>query len=261
MSGVEPDFEVRLAATPQEQRAGHRLRYEVFVAELGGDGDLVDHADRTEQDALDPYMDQLILLDHNLTVPQGELPVVGVYRLLSDAQARKAGRFYSQDEYDLAPLSASGRKLLELGRSCVAKDYRGGSGMFHLWAGLARYIQDNGIEILFGVASFHGTDVQALAAPLSFLHHRHLAPEELRTRAVPDHFTSMDLMPEDQIHRAAALKEIPALIKAYLRLGGFVGDGAFVDHPFNTTDVCLILPTDRISDASRAIYTRDRAPG
>ena len=255
---LSPQFEVRLAVTDAEKNAGHRLRYDVFVAELGGDGPLVDHQARTEQDAFDPYMTQLILYDHARSVPEGELPIVGVYRLFRDDQAALAGRFYSEDEYDLTPLKASGKRLLELGRSCVAADYRGGAAMFHLWAGLAQYIQDNNIEVLFGVASFHGTDVDALAAPLSFLHHRHLAPPELRPRVLDAHFTPMDRMPADAVDRAAALKDIPALIKAYLRLGGYVGEGAFVDHPFNTTDVCLILETARISAASRAIYTRDR---
>lgn len=256
MSALEPNFEVRLAQTEAERRAAHRLRYDVFVEELGGDGALVDHAARSEQDALDPFMDQLILLDHSRAADPETLPVVGVYRLMQSEQAAQAGRFYTADEYDLSPLLCSGKSLLELGRSCVAADYRGGSAMFHLWSGLAEFIQERGIEILFGVASFHGTDADALAEPLAFLHHRHLAPPELRVRAVDGHFTPMDRMPADQVNRARALRQIPALIKAYLRLGGFVGEGAFVDRPFNTTDVCLVLETARISAASRAIYAR-----
>ena len=98
---------------------------------------------------------------------------------------RAAGQFYSEDEYDLAPLHRSGRSLLELGRSCIAKPYRGGPGIYHLWQGLADYVATHGIEILFGVASFHGTDPAPLAAPLSLLHHRYLAPPEMRVRARP----------------------------------------------------------------------------
>jgi putative hemolysin len=141
---------------------------------------------------------------------------------------------------------------MELGRSCVHPDYRGGTAMFHLWTALADYVAAHGIEILFGVASFHGTDPQALAAPLSLLHHRHLAPPELRVRARA--FQPMDLMPEAAIDRRRAMLEVPALIKAYLRLGGVVGEGAFVDHAFNTTDVCLVMDTARLNARQAALY-------
>lgn len=90
------------------------------------------------------------------------------------------------------------------------------------------------------------------------LHHNHLAPDDLRVTAQPAHFQSMDLTPADQLDRVAAMVQIPALIKAYLRLGGFVGEGAFVDHAFNTTDVCLILDTARMNDRQKRIYSGAR---
>ena len=150
----------------------------------------------------------------------------------------------------------SGRRLLELGRSCLHRDYRGGAALFHLWQGLATYVERHGIEILFGVASFHGTDVQAMAQPLSLLHHRHLAPPHLRVRARA--FQPMDLLPQDRIDRRTAMLQIPPLIKAYLRLGGCVGDGAFVDHAFNTVDVCLVMDTARMTERQKALYRPDR---
>ena len=131
--------------------------------------------------------------------------------------------------------------------------------MYHLWTGLAGYVAEHGIEILFGVASFHGTDPQELAQPLSLLHHRHLAPPPLRVRAQPAHFQSMDLVPEADLDRRAAMLQVPALIKAYLRLGGYVGEGAFVDHDFNTTDICLVMDTTRMSEKQKTIYTKDAA--
>ncbi|MGR3651045.1 MAG: GNAT family N-acetyltransferase, partial [Roseovarius sp.] len=107
--------------------------------------------------------------------------------------------------------------------------------------------------------SFHGTDVAALAQPLSLLHHRHLAPPALRVRARPERFQPMDLVPAAEIDRAGAMRAVPALIKAYLRLGGCVGEGAYVDHAFNTTDVCLVMDTALLSERQRAIYTRGGA--
>ncbi|SDC08670.1 GNAT family N-acetyltransferase [Ruegeria marina] len=242
-------FTVRIAEDPDEIRAAQALRYDVFVRELGGGGAMVDHALGLEQDRFDPFFDHMICI-HNQT-----RQVIGVYRLLRCEQAKVVGQFYSEDEYDLSVLKNSGRRLLELGRSCVHPDYRGGMAMYHLWNGLAQYVAAHEIEVLFGVASFHGTNADAMAEPLSMLYHNHLAPEELRVRAQPAHFVEMNRVPEDRLDRRQAMLEVPALIKAYLRLGGFVGDGAYIDHAFNTTDVCLILDTARMNERQRKIYS------
>ncbi|MEC8631119.1 MAG: GNAT family N-acyltransferase [Pseudomonadota bacterium] len=255
---TEDHFELRLAATPEDIRAAQHLRYRVFVQELGGDGAMVDHDAQLEMDAFDPVYDHLLLLDRR----RGDTVrdrVVGVYRLMRSDRVAEAGRYYCEDEYDLSVLKASGRRLLELGRSCVDAEYRGGTAMLHLWSGLARYVADHDIDILFGVASFHGTDIGALKQALSFLYHNHLAPEDVRVRAVADHFQPMDLLPPDQIDRKEAVLQIPALIKGYLRLGGTVGDGAFIDHAFNTTDVCLIMDTARMTAGANAKYKKGRA--
>jgi L-ornithine Nalpha-acyltransferase len=246
---------LRLASDTRDLRAAQRLRYAVFVEELGGDGPMVDHAARLEADRLDPLFDHLLLIDPERD-PERLDDVVGVYRLLPGARLGPGERFYSETEYDLSALRASGRPLLELGRSCVRAEYRGGTAMFHLWNGLADYVLARGIEVLFGVASFHGTDIARLALPLSYLHHMHLAPPELRVVALGPTRARMDLVPPDRIDRRAAMVETPALIKAYLRLGGFVGEGAWIDHAFNTTDVCLVMDTARMSQRHRDFYLR-----
>lgn len=248
----DAQFTIRLARDPEDLLAAQRLRYQVFVHELGGDGPMVDHANGVEQDDFDPYYDHLLLIDEDRRTDR----VIGVYRLLTDEHARALGRFYSESEYDLTPLKQSGRRLLELGRSCVHRDYRGGTAMYHLWNGLAEYVRQRDIEVLFGVASFHGTNIEALKLPLAYLHHHHLAPEALRVRARPGHYQPMDLLPPDQIDRRAAMVATPALIKAYLRVGGCVGDGAYIDRAFNTTDVCLLMDTAAMSARHRAFYTR-----
>lgn len=250
-----PEFSVRLARSEDEIRAAQALRYQVFVEELGGGGAMVDHGARLEKDRFDPYFDHLLLYDTN----RASAPVVGVYRVLRDDQAAAMGQFYSDEEYDLGPLRASGRRLMELGRSCLHPDYRGGAAMFHLWQALADYVEEHSIEVLFGVASFHGTDATALAQPLSSLYHNHLAPEELRVRARSAQYQRMDLLPPEQIDRKQAMLQIPALIKAYLRLGGMVGEGAWIDHAFNTTDVCLVMDTARMNARQRQIYAASGA--
>ena len=121
----------------------------------------------------------------------------------------RAGRYYSESEYDLTPLKSSGRRLLELGRSCVHRDHRGGTAMVLLWNALADYVLDRGIEVMFGMASFHGTDAQALAQPLSYLHHHHLAPHALRVRARAGQRQEMNLIPANTLDRRAAMAGTP----------------------------------------------------
>ncbi|WP_166415698.1 GNAT family N-acetyltransferase [Cochlodiniinecator piscidefendens] len=252
-----PKLELRLATNEQDLLGAQRLRYQVFIEELGGDGALVDHENRFETDAFDPYYDHLILVDPTRSALNLD-HVVGVYRFLRSENLPENGRFYCEDEYDLTALKASGRKLLELGRSCLHVDFRGGTAMYQIWNGLAEYVLQHEIEILFGVASFHGTDLNALREPLSYLYHSHLAPEDLRVRVVNDAYQSMNIIPPDALDRKNAMAQTPALIKAYLRLGGFVGDGAFVDHDFNTTDICLVMDTERMNQKRRHIYTEVR---
>jgi putative hemolysin len=258
MMAEESVYELRLARDARDRRAAQRLRYRVFVEELGADGPMVDHVARLERDEFDEVFDHLLLIDTRRD-PDTLEDVVGAYRLLPSDRVGPGRRFYSEGEYDLTALRDSGRKLLELGRSCVHPDHRGGAGMFHLWNALADYVLDRGIEILFGVASFHGTDIRALTPALAYLHHNHLAPPALRVRARAEGFQRMDLLPVESLDRRAAMAATPALMKAYLRLGGFVGEGAFIDHAFNTTDVCLVMDTAKMSGRHRDFYTRGRA--
>ncbi|GAB4260648.1 MAG: GNAT family N-acetyltransferase [Pararhodobacter sp.] len=251
-------YEVRLARDARDLEAAQRLRYAVFVEELGARCAGADHVNRLERDALDPHFDHLLLIDRRID-PETRDHVVGVYRLLPQDRAEALGRFYSDAEYDLGPLRASGRKLVELGRSCVHRDHRRGASMLLLWKGLADYVLARRIEIMFGVASFSGTDPARHALALSWLHAHHLAPPALRVRVHAEHAQRMDLMPVTEADRPGALAAIPPLIRAYLRLGGFVGEGAFVDHDFNTTDVCLIMDTSAMSERAVDFYIR-KAP-
>lgn len=254
----EPRFFAKIAETEEEFHSAHRLRYEVFVKELGSSGPLVDHQNALEKDEFDPHFDHLILYD--LAKPECSTSgVVGVYRLLPHDKALKLEKFYSEGEYDLKPLKTSGRRLLELGRSCLHQDYRGGSAMYYLWQALSEYVLQRDIEILFGVASFHGTDISKLAEPLSLLHHNHLAPINLRVRAKDPNSQRMDLIHLADLNRPKAMIAVPSLIKAYLRLGGVVGEGAYIDYAFNTTDVCLILDTKKLNARQKSIYIKQKS--
>ena len=249
-------YRVKLAESAVEREAAQRLRYRVFVEEMGAQATPAEQAARREWDDFDPYFDHLILttLDPGVTDPLDR--VVGVYRLMPGEVAAAGPGFYGASEYDLSLIARSGRASVELGRSCVAPGHRGGAAMHLLWNGLANYVLERDIQLLFGVASFHGTDPAPLAEALSFLHHEHLAPPDLRVRAQPEHYIDMNMMPRATVDAPRALQAIPPLIKAYLRVGGFVGDGAYVDRDFNTVDVCVVMDTGRMTERYLHFYRR-----
>lgn len=251
-------YRVKLAETEEERLDAQRLRYRVFVEEMGASATPAQHAARREWDDFDPWFEHLILL-----APGGAADpldrVAGAYRLMRREAARAGPGFYGASEYDLGLIEGAARESLELGRSCVAREHRGGPAMHLLWNGLAQYVLSRDIEILFGVASFRGVDPAPYAEALSYLHHRHLAPPELRVRARAAHRLNMDILPPEAVDAARALQAIPPLIKAYLRLGGVVGEGAWVDRAFNTIDVCVLMDTARIKEKHRAFYERNRS--
>ncbi|QIE54682.1 GNAT family N-acetyltransferase [Pikeienuella piscinae] len=249
-------FTVRLAESDEDVAAAQRLRYRVFVEEMGATPSPDDRALRRERDAFDPYFDHLLLIDNHAKPADPLDGVAGVYRLLRGDVAKQGCGFYGESEYDLTKIKEYPRGTVELGRSCVDIAHRGGAAMHLLWTGLGRYVAEHSIEIMFGVASFHGSDPTKLAMPLAYLHHNHLAPEDLRVRTREEFFVPMDLIPADQVVRAEAMRQIPPLIKAYIRLGGSVGEGAYVDHAFNTVDVCLLMDTSRMVDRYREFYQR-----
>ncbi len=249
-------YRVKLAETAEERQGAQRLRYRVFVEEMGAHATPEETAARREWDDFDPYFDHLILVSLDPAIADPLDRVVGVYRLMRGEVALAGLGFYGAREYDLSLIAELGRLCVELGRSCVALEHRGGPAMHLLWNGLANYVLERRIELLFGVASFHGTDPTPLAEALSFLHNEHLAPPDLRVRAHPEHFLDMNLMPRAAVDAQQALLAIPPLIKAYLRLGGFVGEGAYVDRDFNTIDVCVVMDTGRMTERYLHFYQR-----
>lgn len=246
---------VRLARTPEEVAATQRLRYDIFYREYGAKpvGDM--EAQGRDYDQYDDYAEHLIVIDESREgAPEDR--IVGTYRLLRSEQAKKIGRFYSESEFNIDDLLASGLNLVEVGRSCVHRDYRTRAVLQLLWQGIAEYVGHFEVQVLFGCASFHGVDISQHANCLSFLHHFSHAPEGFCPRALPRLYNSTNLLPKDEVDTKRALADLPPLIKGYLRLGGFIGDGAIIDEQFNTIDVSVVVKIGLVSDRYRKHYER-----
>jgi putative hemolysin len=246
---------VRLAVTEDEIDAVQALRYRVFYGEMGAKADEATIAAARDRDAFDAVADHLLVVDHDL----GEGPdgVVGTYRLIRQSAAAKLGRFYSESEYDISPLTSSAANLLELGRSCTDAAYRNRAVMQLLWRGIAAYVFHYGIDLMFGCASLAGTDPEALAPELTYLAAHHLAPAPIRPRALAGLYVEMNRRDPAGLDAKAALMSLPPLIKGYLRLGGFVGDGAVIDWQFNTTDIAVVVQTDLVTEKYYRHYERE----
>lgn len=248
---------LRLAETAAEVEAAQGLRYRVFYEAMAARPTPEMAAVRRDFDSFDDYCDHLLVFDSQRG--GGPEAVIGTYRVMRRSAAAKRGQFYSADEYDISNLLAYPGEILELGRSCIDADYRTGTTMQLLWRGIAEYVLAHNIELMFGCASLPGTDPDRLAMPLAYLYYHHLAPPALRPWAVPDRYVAMNRMPPDGIVPRRALQMLPPLIKGYLRLGGFVGEGAVIDSEFGTTDVCVVVKTEWVTDRYYRHYTREGA--
>ncbi|MBV9812078.1 MAG: GNAT family N-acetyltransferase [Acetobacteraceae bacterium] len=245
---------VRIAKTAAEVDAVQALRYRVFYSEMGAVPSAAAAALLRDRDPFDDVADHLLVVDHELG--SGASGVVGTYRLIRENAARRLGRFYSEDEYDLSAIDHFPGRVLELGRSCVHPDYRGRAAMQLLWRGIAAYVFLHQIDLMFGCASLPGTDPDAIATELTYLYHNHLAPPALRLRALDRRYVQMRRLDPEDIDPRRAATLLPPLVKGYLRLGGFVGDGAVIDHQFNTTDVAIVVKTDLVTDKYYRHYER-----
>ena len=245
---------VRIAATASERDAAQALRYRIFYDEMGATPSEQARRLRRDVDAFDDVADHMLVIDH--AVASDARGVIGTYRLLQNEGAEQIGRFYTSDEYDISRITGFPGRLLELGRSCIDPAYRGRAAMQLLWRGVAAYVFLYRIDVMFGCASLPGTDPDRLAADLTYLYHNHLAPPALRLRAVDARYIDMRRCDPTAIDHKRVQMQLPPLIKGYLRLGGFIGDGAVVDTQFNTTDVAVVVKTDLITDKYYRHYER-----
>jgi putative hemolysin len=247
---VSGSLEVRLAETDHEVELAQRLRFNVFYQEMSAIPSPQMREAGRDFDKYDDVCDHLLVVDRAVHDEDGQPLVVATYRLTREKDAQRAGGFYTSGEYDIAPMLNGlphGTRFLELGRSCVLKSYRSRPGTMQLlWKGLMAYVARFDVELMFGCASLSGTDPDALALPLSYLHHFHAMPEALRVKARPELYVTMNRLAKDKVEPREGLRSLPPLLKGYVRAGCCIGDGAVIDRQFGTTDVFIYFPLSGI---------------
>ncbi|MBD8891512.1 GNAT family N-acetyltransferase [Roseibium litorale] len=246
-------LEVRLARSRKEIKKAQRLRYDVFYEEMSAIADASTLASRRDRDSFDAICDHLLVIDHS-SLKRNKLgrlkpEIVGTYRLLRQEVAEANGGFYTAGEFNIQSLidANPGKRFLELGRSCVLKPYRNKKTVELLWHGIWAYVLRHKIDVMIGCASIEGTNPDLIADQLSFLHHHAQAPDSWRVSALSERYVSMNRMPAEVLNQKEALRALPPLVKGYLRLGAYIGDGAVVDHQFGTTDVLIIMPVSALN--------------
>nr|WP_245224116.1 GNAT family N-acetyltransferase [Rhizobium halophytocola] len=251
-------LQVRLARNTREIEAAQAVRYRVFVEEMRATLPPMAMRLRRDIDRWDAICDHLLVLD---TAIEGDAEdqIVGTYRLLRQDVATLHGGFYSACEFEVETLTGRhpGKRFMELGRSCVLPTYRAKRTVELLWQGNWAYALRHNVDAMFGCGSFPGTAPEMHALALSFLHHVARADPDWQVAARPDQLRDMDMMPVEAISPRRALLALPPLIKGYLRLGAMVGTGAVVDQAFNTTDVLILLPVERIANRYVNYYGAD----
>ena len=245
---------VRLAENQREIEAAQRLRFKVFYEELQATPN--DEMAKTRRDInkFDDVADILIVIDKSITDKDDQ--IIGTYRLLRRDIADSHGGFYTSDEFDISPLIQSGAELLELGRSCVLEPYRTRPVLQTMWAGIAEYVAEHNIGLMFGCASFPTTDVEGISEQLSYLYHYHLATPDLCPRALDHVYVDMNKHAKDDFNARRVFASLPPLIKGYLRLGAMIGDGAYIDEQWNSVDVCIVMPTHLVTEKYFKHYQR-----
>ena len=235
------------ATSDSELREAQRLRYSIFAGEIGARlAQSPGAAPGCDADRFDDYCDHLLV---HAVDPLGHEParLVGTYRVLGPDAARRAGGYYSDTEFDLAPLHALLSTAVELGRACVDAEWRSGGVIMALWSALGGYMLRHRLDSMFGCASIAMADGGLLARRIW----RHISTSHMaalgwqvtprRPLAHVDDAGGPDVGP----------RELPPLLKGYLRCGARVLGPPALDPHFNTADLPIMLRLNELSPRYR----------
>jgi putative hemolysin len=257
-------LELRLATQKREIRKAQKLRYKVFYEEGGAIADARSALTRRDLCAFDRICDHLIVIDHDFVNRFGRRKprVVGCYRLLRQEAAARHGGFYSASEFDVAPLLArhAGKRFLELGRSCVHKDWRSKRVLELLWRGIWTYVRHHRVDVMIGCASLPGADPAPHAATLAWLGAAAPAEEAWATRALPERRILIAQTDMPSLEPRQAMAKLPPLLKGYLRVGAKIGAEAVSDRQFGTTDVFIVMPVAEIDPRYISYFSTPESP-
>ncbi len=240
-------LELRIAESKKEIRKAQRLRYKVFYEEGAARADRTAALIRRDVCRYDKAADHLIVVDHAAVNRLGRVKpkVVACYRIVSQAAADELGGFCSAQEFDIAPLVArhADKRFAELGRACVLKQWRGSRALELLWRGIGMYVDHYRIDVLIGCASLPGVDPARHVRALRFVETRARAADawSVGLHGAPPAATHPQ-EPCDEAALRAGERELPPLIRSYLRCGARFGDGVYVDRQFGVTDLFVVMP-------------------
>ena len=256
MNLYQKRYEVRFAKNDLEIIESQRLRYRVFIKELGGMYKKDHDNYKREVDKFDKFYRHLIIIDHDNSKKNSDGKIIGVTRLMLSDDCKKGIGFYSSQEFNLKPIEATKKKCLEIGRTCIDYEYRNSLILHYLWMEIGSFCTKNKVDLLFGVASFSGIKFEKIAMALSYIHDQFLAPSNIRPIALEQGYINMDIIPKEKIDKLVALNQIPSLLKSYLRLGAKVGEGAFLDIELNTIDILIIIEVTNMTKKYKAYYEK-----
>ncbi len=220
-------YEARFAASESDVAKAQRLRHLAFIAGTGA----VRREDGRDADAFDPLCRHVLVEE----VKSGR--IVCCFRLLPLRDGGEIGRSYAAQYYELSALSAFEGRMVEMGRFCIHPEVRDPDVLRVAWGAMTRFVDEEGVEMLFGCSSFHGTDAQGYLDAFAMLKERHLAPKRWLPRVkAPDVFRFARRLRRKPDAKRAMLT-MPPLLRSYLAMGGWVSDHAVVDRDLNTLHV------------------------
>lgn len=244
-------YDVRLAATQKELHAAQNLRYEVLFKESGGKitRDMLNTG--REEDEWDAVAYHVVVIDR-----KDNDKVVGTVRLVSSEALEPEQSFYTEHAFDLTGLRNGYGKILELSRACVSPKGRGGAILMLIWKFTMQFIEQNHYEVLFGCASFHGTDYREHTEILSYLHEKHLASDDLmplpKAAVNSVAITDFSKTPGKGKERG----KVPTMLRGYLKIGARISDHAIIDPVFNTTFVAIYVDAKEMFDTNHVLVNK-----
>ncbi|MCB1693176.1 MAG: GNAT family N-acetyltransferase [Pseudomonadales bacterium] len=244
-------YEVRLARTPEEVAAAQKLRYRVMYQEKGGRPDLQKVKLEADVDQWDERAFHIIVVEKD----SSPVNVLGTLRLVSNLRLTSGQHFYTEEAFDLSGLRSAYTSMLELGRFCIDANARQGLILMLIWKYAMQFIVDNRIEVMLGCASFPGTDVSRHAGVLAYLYRHNLAPERLRPSPVVSNYVRIPDVVSDVPAFDEATRDIPTLLRGYLKLGARISDTAIIDPIFNTTFICIYVDAREMLSESTVLVT------